>query len=96
MASVRFEDLRVNGSVVCPRCRIPMYYASETVKEGGRHRITRFYVCPSCKLKLVDERIVVIPSSSTVEVEVAGDRKTIYRQHVDRPRRQARGRAVRR
>ncbi|MCE4603476.1 MAG: hypothetical protein F7B20_00725 [Aeropyrum sp.] len=82
-----FEDLRINGSVVCPRCKIPMYYAGETVKESGRHTATRFYVCPACRLKLVDERIVIVPASTGLEVSITEDRRTIYRSRLEKPRR---------
>ncbi|MCE4610790.1 MAG: hypothetical protein F7B17_02325 [Desulfurococcales archaeon] len=62
------DDLRINGHVLCPRCRIPMYYGSEKVRDSNGTRITRYYQCPACKSKLVDERI---------EVKVEGEGLTL-------------------
>ena len=62
------DELRVNGHVLCPRCKIPMYYGSEKVRDSNGVRITRYYQCPACKSKLVDERI---------EVKEGGERLTL-------------------
>ena len=45
--------------VLCPRCRVPMDYVSESERMGSERRITRYYVCPACRTKMLDERIVV-------------------------------------
>ncbi len=72
--------------VVCPYCKVPMEYYMEVEKLGGTRRITRYYRCPVCSAKLIDEvlevsymedRVVVRILSNGVRRLVGGPR---YRQ----------------
>jgi hypothetical protein len=79
--------IRVNGYVLCPRCKIPMYYGSETVKDSSGTRITRFYQCPACRLKLVDERLTIVKANNNITIKAIIDRKTIITMKIERARR---------
>ncbi len=70
MLGAGIERLRVDGYVICPRCRVPMYYGSERVKDSSGVTVTRFYQCPACRSKLVDEKMVVKLAGDTAVVEV--------------------------
>lgn len=48
-----------NEAVLCPRCKIPMDYVMEAEKVGGERRLTRYYQCPACRTKILDERITI-------------------------------------
>lgn len=55
--------------VLCPKCKVGMDYMSE-VEKGDEVRISRFYRCPVCGFRVLDERIVVRHSSEVVVLEV--------------------------
>ena len=48
-----------NEAVLCPRCKIPMDYVMEAEKVGAERRLTRYYQCPACRTKILDERITI-------------------------------------
>ncbi len=78
--------LRVNGKMLCPRCKIPMYYTSETVRDSRGVYITRYYLCPACRAKLVDERITITKSGDSVKAVFSVDGRTVIAFRVERPK----------
>ena len=59
-----------DGRVLCPTCKIPMVYMSEAERVGGETRITRYYICPACKRKIVDEKIIVTRNGDKIVLKV--------------------------
>ncbi|MEM1758671.1 MAG: hypothetical protein QXJ65_04720 [Acidilobaceae archaeon] len=46
--------------VLCPRCKVDMDYISETVKSNsGIKQLFRYYRCPACSYRLLDEKLSV-------------------------------------
>ncbi len=82
------------AEVLCPRCRIPMDYVSESERMGNERRITRYYVCPACRTKVLDERIVVRSDTTSVLVmayDYAGNgRRPVISSSPPRPKQQRR------
>ena len=70
-----------NGSVLCPWCRIPMDYVMESERLGGERRLARYYQCPACRAKILDERITIKATAASLLVRVVdysnGPRPTI-------------------
>jgi len=56
--------------MVCPYCKVPTEYYVEVEKTRGRRRITRYYRCPVCGAKIIDEIIEVEETSEGVVVRV--------------------------
>ncbi|MCE4598823.1 MAG: hypothetical protein F7C81_01320 [Desulfurococcales archaeon] len=71
-----------NGRMLCPVCKIPMDYAMETEKNSnGERRITRYYLCPACGTRVIDEQLLITIEENTVKVLVLGNGKqTIIRR----------------
>ncbi len=71
-----------SGRLLCPVCRIPMDYAMETEKNSnGERRITRYYKCPACGSRIIDEQLLVKTEGSMVKVLVLSNGKpTIVRR----------------
>ena len=84
---VTAQAIRVNGKLLCPRCKVPMLYASERVRDSRGTRITRYYLCPACRSKLVDERMEVAEAGGMVEVRVTVDGRTVIAARVEKHRR---------
>jgi len=64
-----------NGRVVlCPYCKVPMEYHSEVERTGERRRVSRYYRCPVCGAKIVDD---------VFEVRRAPDGSLIIRHYVN-------------
>ena len=82
------EVIRINGRVLFPRCRIPMEYMSVTEKDSRGARILRYYKCPACHTRVVDERIEVRREGGSVKLVIVSDGKTII--SVARPARKRR------
>lgn len=59
-----------NGVVLCPRCKIPMDYVMEAEKVGGERRLTRYYQCPACRTKILDERITVKANTKYILITI--------------------------
>jgi predicted RNA-binding Zn-ribbon protein involved in translation (DUF1610 family) len=58
-----------NGVVHCPRCGAVMVYLVEKEKNGkGEARITRYFRCPVCGTKVVDEIVLVKPQNGSIQV----------------------------
>jgi len=57
----------------CPRCRVPMTYVQEVERSGSERRIVRYYRCPVCGLRLLDEvmRIVRVNGSVKIIIDLA-------------------------
>jgi DNA-directed RNA polymerase subunit RPC12/RpoP len=65
----------------CPKCGALMAYLVEKEKNGkGEIRITRYYRCPVCGTKVIDERILVKPVDGKIQVFslTNGKRQIIY------------------
>ena len=71
------EAIRVDGVVLCPRCKIPMEYVSVTEKGSEGARILRYYRCPACHTRLIDERIDVVRVDGGFKVRIVVDGKTV-------------------
>lgn len=71
------KAIRVDGLILCPRCKIPMEYVSVTEKSSSGAKILRYYRCPACHTRLIDERIDVVRVDGGYRVKVVADGKTI-------------------
>ena len=56
--------------VLCPHCKIAMEYVTETERLGGVVRITRYYRCPACGTKLLDQKVTVKRDAGAILVSV--------------------------
>lgn len=74
--------------VLCPRCKAPMAYIQEIERVGDERRITRYYKCPACGTKILDEviRIYRVNGSVVIMVEQNGHGKIIQPQRIRRHR----------
>lgn len=50
------------------RCKTSMDYMSE-VERGGEVRVSRFYRCPACGFRVLDERVTVRRSEDGLVLE---------------------------
>ena len=66
-----------DGEVLCPKCRIPTSYVSETEKSNGETRIVRYYKCPACWGKILDEEVTVAKWDDRVEVRIVDKKRFI-------------------
>ena len=83
-----------NGEVLCPRCRVPMDYLIELEKlASGERRITRYYKCPVCGTRIIDEKysIRLVDGRIVITSLLNGQPRII----LSRPTRQARRRPAR-
>jgi len=64
--------------VLCPRCKTSMDYVSE-VERGDVVRVSRFYRCPACGFRALDERATIRRGDDGVVVEfsVSTNRKVL-------------------
>jgi predicted RNA-binding Zn-ribbon protein involved in translation (DUF1610 family) len=61
--------MNTNGITRCPRCGTPMIYLVEKEKNGkGEARITRYFRCPVCGTKIIDEVIMLRPVNGSIQV----------------------------
>jgi Zn-finger nucleic acid-binding protein len=56
---------------LCPRCKIPMVYVQEVEKSGSERRVVRYYKCPLCGLKLLDEVMKIIRVNGSVKIIIS-------------------------
>ena len=68
---------KANGEVLCPKCRIPTSYVSETEKSNGTARVVRYYKCPACWGKLLDEEVTVNRIGDRIEVRITYKKRFI-------------------
>ena len=61
MSTRRFE-------ILCLRCKTSMDYMSE-VERGGEVRVSRFYRCPVCGFRVLDERVTIRRSEDGLVLE---------------------------
>ncbi|MEB3787665.1 MAG: phage terminase large subunit family protein [Desulfurococcales archaeon] len=75
----REDAMTGNGrQVLCPRCRIPMEYMFETERySDGSRRLVRYYRCPACGTKVIDEQAIVSNHNGVVRVTFENPRKII-------------------
>ncbi|MEB3816970.1 MAG: hypothetical protein LRS46_03410 [Desulfurococcales archaeon] len=66
------------SEVLCPRCHVPMSYIQESERRGVERRIERYYRCPICGLKIVDEILRVI--------KINGSIRLVVEKYVDGPK----------
>lgn len=73
----------------CPKCGAPMAYLVEKEKNGtGIVKITRYYRCPACGTKVIDEQILIEPSDGVLKIiRLNIKRKIIYGNNSSRRRR---------
>ncbi len=68
----------IDSQVLCPRCRIPMEYMFETERySDGSRRLMRYYRCPACGTKVIDEQAVVSNHNGVIRVTFENPRKII-------------------
>ncbi|MCE4608129.1 MAG: hypothetical protein F7B61_04125 [Caldisphaeraceae archaeon] len=73
-------------TILCPRCKVPMDYLSETEKSisGNRRvtKITRYYKCPVCGRRILDEVLTIKNNGDGIIIEshTNGARKILKRQ----------------
>ena len=61
----------VNGRVLCPQCKVATLYTSETERKNSSYtRIIRYYKCPACWGRIIDEEVIVTSNGSLIEVRV--------------------------
>jgi len=82
------EAIRIDGVVLCPRCKIPMEYVSVTEKSSSSVKVLRYYRCPSCHTRVIDERIDIVKSDGGYKVRIVVDGKTVI--SVARPQKRRR------
>jgi len=59
----------MDRQVLCPKCGVEMIYQIEKEKSSsGEIRITRYYKCPVCGTKIIDERLVLRPIDGKILV----------------------------
>jgi len=74
------------ATILCPRCKVPMDYLSETEKSisGNRRvtKITRYYKCPVCGRRILDEVLIIRNGENSIIIEshTNGARKILKRQ----------------
>jgi len=56
--------------ILCLRCKTSMEYVSE-VERGSEVRISRFYRCPLCGFRILDERVTIKRSEDGLVLEVS-------------------------
>ncbi|MCE4628316.1 MAG: hypothetical protein F7C34_04120 [Desulfurococcales archaeon] len=73
----------------CPKCGAPMAYLVEKEKNGsGIIKITRYYRCPACGTKVIDEQLLIEPSNGVLKIiRLDIKRKIIYSNNTARRRR---------
>jgi len=73
---------------ICPICKTPMAYIQESEAIGGEKRLTRYYKCPACGAKIVDEvlRVVRVNGEVRIIIEQNGSGKLIRPQRAPRRR----------
>ena len=61
--------MEAENGPVCPKCGVPMVYLIEKEKNSkGEVRITRFYRCPVCGTKIIDEKLILRPVDGRILV----------------------------
>ncbi|AFZ70276.1 hypothetical protein Calag_0512 [Caldisphaera lagunensis DSM 15908] len=76
----------VRTEILCPRCKVPMDYLSETEKtsnnNGRSTKITRYYRCPVCGRRIIDEVLIIKDNNTdiTIESHTNGARKLLEKQ----------------
>ena len=83
--------------VLCPNCKVPMVYVQEVERVGNERRIVRYYKCPACGAKIMDEVLKIIRVNGSVKLIaeqaparfVEGNRRPAPR-HSSHPRRSSR------
>jgi uncharacterized protein YbaR (Trm112 family) len=74
--------------ILCPRCKVPMDYLSETEKESNSNgksiKITRYYKCPVCGRRIIDETLIIRDdgTNTIIESHTNGARKLLEKQRV--------------
>lgn len=64
--------------VICPRCKTEMSYVTEVERSNGSKEVFRYYRCPACTLRLLDESYRITDEGERVVVRVRqGNRRPI-------------------
>jgi len=56
---------------LCPHCKIPMVYVQEVERSGTERRIVRYYKCPLCGLRQLDEVMKIVRTNGSVEIIIS-------------------------
>ena len=85
------------GARLCPICKTPMAYIQETERMGEERRILRYYKCPACGARVIDEvlRIRKVNGSVIITLEQNGSGKIIHHQRHPRRQRHIKARKTR-
>ena len=65
--------------VSCPKCGAPMIYHAEKEKNSrGETRITKYFRCPVCGTKIIDEKLLIKPVNGSLKIlDLTGEGPTI-------------------
>ena len=74
------------SGILCPVCGSEMDYVIEVEKTGSVRRITRYYRCPVCGTKIIDEKFEVrVEGEAVIVRSLINGEKPVIRGR--RPRR---------
>lgn len=63
---------------LCPRCKTEMRYVTEVGRSDGSKQVFRYYYCPACSLRLLDESFRVTIDGEAVVIRFSqGSRRPI-------------------
>jgi transcriptional regulator NrdR family protein len=84
------------GVKLCPICKTPMVYIQETERAGDERRIVRYYKCPACGTRVIDEVLKVrrVNGSIVILIEQNGSGKVIQSQRPQRRQKPSRIRKI--
>ncbi|MCX8165334.1 MAG: hypothetical protein RMI00_00615 [Sulfolobales archaeon] len=60
---------------LCPRCKTEMTLISEIERSNGVRHINRYYRCPACTLRLMDESYRITEDGERLLLRVIQDEK---------------------
>jgi len=61
--------LESREGILCPRCKVVMEYLIEVEKlASGERRVTRYYRCPVCGTKIIDEKYAIRPENGMIRI----------------------------
>lgn len=64
--------------VLCPRCKTEMSYVTEVERSDGSKQVFRYYRCPACTLRLLDESYTITEEGERLVLKLRqGNRRPI-------------------
>ena len=83
-----------DGVPRCPKCGSPMVYLVERERNTrGETRVTRYFRCPVCGTKVIDQQLLIKSENGTIRIIslINGSRRIVVGvRRAARPRRRAR------